>query len=321
MKNEPIVVFPLKLNLHLKEAYLKDIVNLWDISHSGFKSKKSDNKEYCIGIISTYLNGLVQKHNCLKGVVVKKDDKAYLVPAGPLGLTENNKNDPGVDVIALQRRCKDIVEQKKHSNSIDIEPVDPILSEALKTLRNSSGENIPHWPVIFSSKMDEELRIDEDKIPVEPEKHQEVEVLTNNIETVENKPKLTITSFKPEITTSDAWINDSVFICDLLGLTHPISTILKPPKANYPKMKNFEPKTISFEGISSRANSEDNILQNSVNKQSISYLRELCVIELSRLKIPNFENFLNTQNEEQLIEFHEMIRKIKKKNKSSCLIM
>ena len=108
--------------------------------------------------------------------------------------------------------------------------------------------------------------------------------------------------------------------------SHPISTILKPQKTNYPKAKNFETKTLSFktlsfERISSRANSEDNILQNSVNKQSISYLRELCVIELSRLKIPNFQNFLNTKNEEQLIEFHEMIRKIKKKNKRSCLIM
>ena len=70
---------------------MKDIVNFWDISHSDFKTKRAHNKDFCIELISTYLSGLVKKNNCLKGVVVKKDEKAYLVPAGPLNLTENNK--------------------------------------------------------------------------------------------------------------------------------------------------------------------------------------------------------------------------------------
>ena len=39
------------------------------------------------------------------------------------------------------------------------------------------------------------------------------------IETTENKPKLTNSNFKPELTTNDSWINDSVFICDLTGLS------------------------------------------------------------------------------------------------------
>ena len=222
MTNEPlIVVFPLKLNLHLKEGYLKQIVELWDIEHDGFKVRKADNKEYCIKTISDHLNGLVNTHNCLKGVIVEKDKRAYLVPAGPLELTDNNKTDPGIDVIALQRRCKDNLEQKQHLNSIDIDPSDPILSEALKILRNSSGEDIPHWPIIFSLKMNDELHIDEEKFTVEPEKSQEIEISTNMVEAGDNKPKLTITTFKPEITTSDAWINDSVFICDLLGVKDP----------------------------------------------------------------------------------------------------
>ena len=34
--------------------------------------------------------------------------------------------------------------------------------------------------------------------------------------TTENKPKLTYYNFKSELITSDSWINDSLFICDLI---------------------------------------------------------------------------------------------------------
>ena len=71
--------------------------------------------------------------------------------------------------------------------------------------------------MIFPLKM-AELHIYEEKFPVEPEKSLEIEISTNVAETTENKPKLSISEFKPEITTSDSWISDSVFICDLIEL-------------------------------------------------------------------------------------------------------
>ena len=174
---DQIKVFPIKLNKHLKEGYLKDVVSFWKIQHSGFKNKKEENKDHCIELITNYLNNSSLNHKCLKGVVVEKNQTAFLVPAGPLLLTEQNKIDPGVDVQALQRRLKsNKVEQKNYLNSIDIDPTDPVLQEAFIQLRNSSDENLPHWPVIFSLKM-AELHIDEEKFPVEPEKSPEIEIL------------------------------------------------------------------------------------------------------------------------------------------------
>ena len=100
---DQIKVFPLKLNKHLKEGYLKDLVSYWKIQHSGFKNKKEENKDHCIEVITNYLKSSSLNHTCLKGVVVEKNQTAFLVPAGPLLLTEQNNSPEG---ILLENNCE-----------------------------------------------------------------------------------------------------------------------------------------------------------------------------------------------------------------------
>ena len=66
--------------------------------------------------------------------------------------------------------------------------------------------------------MNNDFLTDEAKFTILPKTFQEIEFSTNMVEAAENKPKLTVTSSKSETTTSNAWINDSVLRCDLLGL-------------------------------------------------------------------------------------------------------
>ena len=204
-------VFVLKLNKHLKEKYLVDIVKSWDFKDLKFKSTKSENKEYCITLLREFLAKDENFHTELKGVVVKKGNQGILVPAGPL-----LKNDsPGLDIDVFRKNTKNKEFRERYLNDIDLEAKDPILEKNLEILRNSETSEI-NWPVIFD--------MDQHELHISPEPWErgtEVHINVNEMIESENEKKtsLTIPKFKPELSTSDAWVSDSLFITDLLGIT------------------------------------------------------------------------------------------------------
>ena len=60
--------------------------------------KKEENKDHFIESITNYLNISSLNNKCLKEVVAEKNQTGFLVTAGSLLLTEQNKIDPRVDV-------------------------------------------------------------------------------------------------------------------------------------------------------------------------------------------------------------------------------
>ena len=82
-----------KLNNNLKEQYLKDLCESWGLENLEFKASKADNKKYCIKRIEDYLKSKPEYHKEIKGVLDKKANKGILVPAGPLTIHEQNKED------------------------------------------------------------------------------------------------------------------------------------------------------------------------------------------------------------------------------------
>ena len=62
---------------------------------------------------------------------------------------------------------------------------------------------------------------------------------------------------------------------------------------------------------------------NNSNGNSVEYLKELCVIEMTRLRFLGFENFLNSLNQDQLILYHEILSKTGKarKNSRNCRLL
>ena len=83
------------------------------------------------------------------------------------------------------------------------------MNKNLEILRNSDNSEV-NWPEIFD--MDSELHISPDPW----ESHGSTEVHVNVNEFIEGesekKTSLTIPKFKPELSTSDSWVSDSLFI-------------------------------------------------------------------------------------------------------------
>ena len=101
------------------------------------------------------------------------------------------------------------------------------------------------------------------------------------------------------------------------------------------KFKPPAPKSVKFERMTplekfnyvetKRADEiqETIFYNNDINKNSLDYLKELCVIEMTRLGFLDFENFLNSLNQDQLILYHETLSKTRKvtKNSKQCKLL
>ena len=100
---------------------------------------------------------------------------------------------------------------------------------------------------------------------------------------------------------------------------------LDPPAPKSVKFASLVPVS-KFNYVGTRKVNEINETKfygNNSNRSSVEYLKELCVIEMTRLKFFGFENFRNSLDQDQLILYHETLTKTGKttKNSKNCRLL